>query len=286
MSEPADDGLAVDAAPLAADAAPLAVDAAPPACAEQTDGEPPAESAASAACSPADELPADAGTGGAALEPQLQPARGDALLSAVAAGDGAALRAALADDANVTRIDDTDGAGWAPLHIAARAGSVECTLALLDAGADCDVTGPDSVTPLFCACAAGEPGTARALLEAGAYAGCVDDRGNTCSHAAAEAGSAGCLAELCRFGALPTRSNEDGLSPADVASGPAHDVVREMCGAVACGPTVSACEADALALLVHRNGGLPRACVQTIAAALSSYGPAADHAVRAARCAG
>lgn len=84
------------------------------------------------------------------------------LFDAVAASDSAALKAALANGADVRATDPT---GRSALGLAARRGDVAMVRALLDAGADIDAPDPIGFTPLMEAARDGKAEVAMLLLE-------------------------------------------------------------------------------------------------------------------------
>lgn len=62
-----------------------------------------------------------------------------------------------------------DGHGFAPLHHAVMAGTIEFTRMLLDNGADINVVSPDNISPLFIAIGpGGDPNLAKFLIDNGA----------------------------------------------------------------------------------------------------------------------
>jgi ankyrin repeat protein len=83
--------------------------------------------------------------------------------------------------------------GWAPLHVAARAGNVDSVRLLLDAGADANTQAPGGQAPLVLAAEGIGPtqGAAliRLLLERGARVGVPDMQGETALHKVARAGN-------------------------------------------------------------------------------------------------
>ena len=86
------------------------------------------------------------------------------LLAAAAAGDAEALRAALAEGADVDAVGEEDGRS--ALHLAAACGSEACCRALL-ADADCEAEAEDGDTPPALALQAGHTALFRLLLEEG-----------------------------------------------------------------------------------------------------------------------
>ncbi|MBD0866580.1 MAG: ankyrin repeat domain-containing protein, partial [Rhodobacteraceae bacterium] len=73
----------------------------------------------------------------------------------------------------------TEYYGWTPLHVAARWGTPEMVVALLNAGADPNVRDNDDETPLHRAVKEGTAETVMALLDAGAEIEALDKDGWT-----------------------------------------------------------------------------------------------------------
>jgi uncharacterized protein len=113
--------------------------------------------------------------------------------------------------------------GFTPLHIAAFAGNVGATRALLAAGADPNVLATASfarVTPLGTAATFGAVEVARALLDGGADTEATGDHGFTPLHSAAANGTRPLVELLLARGARTDARNEQGATPADLASTP------------------------------------------------------------------
>ncbi len=125
--------------------------------------------------------------------------------------------------------DDPDRAegGWPPIVFQSRGdrgGSVERVRALVERGADVNVTNHKGQTALHCAAKAGFVDIVTLLLAHGATVDAVDDKGETPLATAlrSTAKDKACLmavvGELLAAGADPHRADRQGRTPADVAS--------------------------------------------------------------------
>lgn len=111
------------------------------------------------------------------------------------------------------------GAGWAPLHLAARRSSPEVVRALLRAGADLDRRDErNGWTPLLHAIHMRNRPAARELLEAGAEVDRRSESGVTPLFMAAGYGMEGVVRQLLERGADP-RAETDGLNALWAAAG-------------------------------------------------------------------
>jgi len=86
-------------------------------------------------------------------------------------------------------IEEEDGKGSRPIHIAAYIGCIGMVKALIEAGANVDIARPeDGVTPLYMAAKKGHLGMVKALIEAGANVDQATEGGLTPLHMAAQKG--------------------------------------------------------------------------------------------------
>ena len=132
----------------------------------------------------------------------VEPPEYTALGAAVAEGETEAVLALL--EHPDTDLDGMGGAGWAPLHLAARRGSPEIVLALLDAGADIDRRdGRNGWTPLLHAIHLRNRRAAATLLDFGAAVDRRGDGGVTPLFMAAGYGMDGVVRHLLERGADP-----------------------------------------------------------------------------------
>ena len=128
----------------------------------------------------------------------------ETLRKAIDDGDGAAVVAVLADWPNLHSYTGIDGE--TPLHSAARNGTKEAVVALIDAGAAVGATDGGGQTPLHSAAGNGDKETVAALIDAGAAVGATDGGGQTPLHSAAGNGNKETVAALIDAGAA--RSEE------------------------------------------------------------------------------
>jgi cytohesin len=155
------------------------------------------------------------------------------MLDAAAAGDGAALKAALDGGANASAVDSS---GATALHKLALCGQQDAdaldamVAALLDAGAPLERLSMGApVTPLLVASAAGNAALARALVRRGASVSAADERQRTALHLALEndhgavvealLADAAAAAGAPALDALPVNAiDRDGVSPLHLAA--------------------------------------------------------------------
>jgi len=171
----------------------------------------------------------------------------DALLRAIAEGDGEAARTLLDDEPDLARIAAREGAtrqsssphflegvrhhvyaGDTALHIAAAAHRADLARHLLDLGADVRARNRHGAAPLHYAAdgAPGLPGwnpaaqaaTISCLIEAGADPNAADRRGVTPLHRAVRTRSAAAVQALLDGGADPGRRNRNGSTPLALAA--------------------------------------------------------------------
>jgi uncharacterized protein len=122
--------------------------------------------------------------------------------------------------------------GFTPLHIAAFSHNLGATRALLAAGADPNVLARVSfarVTPLGTAATFRAVDVAAALLDGGADSEVTADHGFTPLHAAAANGDRALVELLLERGARTDARNERGQTPADLATDDAVRAVLTRC---------------------------------------------------------
>jgi hypothetical protein len=107
------------------------------------------------------------------------------------------------------------GAGYTPLHLAARGAACDCAALLLDAGADVNADTNSLVTPLH---RAASVDVSALLIERGADVDAQDAKGRTPLFLACQAGAADIAEFLIVLGAKTTIRNDKGKSPLDVAT--------------------------------------------------------------------
>ena len=116
-------------------------------------------------------------------------------------------------------LDATDIAGHSALHSAAIIDSVHAARALLDAGADPDVSsGPDEDSPLFLACEHNAIRVAKLLMERGATVNKRKRDGTTPLHKAAAGGLIAMAKHLIHAGADSRIPSHSGSTPIQLAS--------------------------------------------------------------------
>ena len=117
------------------------------------------------------------------------------------------------------------------LHLAARDGSIERTIALLSRGSlDIDQRTPEEgYTPLMVAAMNRKSSIARILLNKGADVSVVDEDGSTALHQASNAGHVEVVTALVKAGADIEATTSSGLTPIHLAAGFGHlEVVKEL----------------------------------------------------------
>jgi ankyrin repeat protein len=116
--------------------------------------------------------------------------------------------------------------GFTPLHLAAFFGGADAVRAILATGfpADADSDNAFNVRPIHSAAAAGDRASARALLEAGANPNVTQQGGYTPLHSAAHNGDAELVRLLLEHGAVQA-ADDSGQTPADLAK---TEVVRAL----------------------------------------------------------
>ncbi len=121
-----------------------------------------------------------------------------------------------------------NGDGFTPLHLAAFFGGADGGRLLLDAGADPDAVARNAmkVAPIHSA-AAGRRSVALLLVERGADVRVPQRHGWTPLHTAADHGDLELVEALLKAGADPAATNDDGVSPADLAEQKGHDAVAK-----------------------------------------------------------
>ncbi|MGI9104170.1 MAG: ankyrin repeat domain-containing protein [Terriglobales bacterium] len=148
------------------------------------------------------------------------------IFEAATLGDRARLEQLLSDPAQVHgRSPD----GFTPLHLACFFGQEASAQLLLERGADPGsvARNPMQVQPLHSAVAGRQLGIVRLLLERGAAVNARQQMGWTALHEAANQGNREMAEALLRHGADPTLGNDEGKTPADVATGRGHtDLAR------------------------------------------------------------
>jgi uncharacterized protein len=120
----------------------------------------------------------------AILQPATTFAADNSLILAASRGDMTAVRALIAQRADVNA---TDTDGTAPLHSAVWAGEPEIVEALLRAGAKATVANAFGMTPAYIAAEQGNAAILRRLLDAGAEPNTTDGSGDTLLMAAVRA---------------------------------------------------------------------------------------------------
>lgn len=145
--------------------------------------------------------------------------------------------------------DAADGAGNTALHVAARAGHVECVDLLLEAGALPD-GGPGATTPLYAAVAHGHIEVVQLLLQAAANLEIMMDDGSTALHAAAAGGVLKVLRVLLEAGSDKDRLIADGdlITALHMAAANGHLEVLELLVEARADTTVGRGAADGTAL--------------------------------------
>ena len=133
--------------------------------------------------------------------------------SACRLNDVARVKALLADDSKLAV--RTHGAGYTPLHYAARGGAIECARLLLDAGADVNADSHSLVTPVH---QAATVDVMALLIERGADVDAQDSKGRTPLHLACRRGAVELAEFLICLGARTLIRNDQGKSPLDVAA--------------------------------------------------------------------
>lgn len=141
---------------------------------------------------------------------------------AAALGASARLAQLLDDDAALARAYSRDG--WTPLHLAAFFGRLDAARLLLDRRASARAVGRNAMAnePIHAAAAAGNTEIVRLLLDRGADADARQHGGWTALHAAAQSGDAAIAELLVAHGADPAPSNDEGVTPADLAELQGH----------------------------------------------------------------
>ncbi len=131
----------------------------------------------------------------------LGPALATDLDDAIRAGDLDRVELLLNSGADPNKRSPYDG----PLHLAARLGSAEIVIELIDAGADVELPGFGGAHPLHAAVLAGQARTASALLERGAKVDAPDNTGRTplLSFVSGMVGDLATLKVLLEHGASP-----------------------------------------------------------------------------------
>jgi hypothetical protein len=133
--------------------------------------------------------------------------------SACRLNDADRVRGLLAEDPALINLQH--GAGYTPLHFAARGAACDCAALLLDAGADVNADSNSLVTPLH---RAASVDVMALLLERGADIDAQDAKGRTPLFLACQAGSAEIAEFLIVLGASTSSRNDKGKSPLDVAT--------------------------------------------------------------------
>jgi uncharacterized protein len=136
------------------------------------------------------------------------------------------------------RIKIMQNGGFTPLLYAAREGCVDCVAALVDGGADVDLTDPDGMTPLVLALLNRNFDTAGALIEKGADVNRWDWWGRSPLYLAVELNRV----PASRHGDLPSLDALGGL-----------DVARMLLGATALHAAAKAGDDDAIRLLLEHG---------------------------------
>ena len=110
-----------------------------------------------------------------------------------------------------------DDYGMAPLHWAARAGSMQCAEILLDRGAPVNALNKGRRTPLQLAAEADQAEMIRLLARNGAQLDTQDGKGRTPLHRATCEGCVAAAKVLLRLGADPTVANKRGKTALEIA---------------------------------------------------------------------
>lgn len=110
----------------------------------------------------------------------------------------------------------------APLHWAARKGSLTMAATLLAASADLEARDAEEQTPLLLAARNAMQDVVKGLLEAKAVVNAADARGETSLHAAAGLGSVKLVKLLLAKGADPGAQDKEGNTAADTAAEQGH----------------------------------------------------------------
>ncbi len=135
--------------------------------------------------------------------------------SAAGLDDAARLEALLADDPSLVSAEQPYAV--TPLHWAARAGSVDCTNLLLDAGADVNALTRVHRAPLHLAAEADEAAVVRLLVRRGANMDKQDRKGRTPLHRATYDGCVASAEALLELGANARIVNHNGKNALEVA---------------------------------------------------------------------
>ena len=147
-----------------------------------------------------------------------------------AAAVGRELRLAELLDADASLANAFAPDGFTPLHLAAFFGQDAAAKALLDRGADADVSArnPTAVRPLHSAAAARHLTIAGLIISAGADVNARQQAGYTALHAAAQHGDRAFIDLLLVSGADPDARTDDGKSAADLAADAGHAAIAEL----------------------------------------------------------
>ena len=129
-----------------------------------------------------------------------------------------------------------DSDGWAPLHWATGIGGDEPrTRVLLEAGADPNVATDGGFTPLMAAAQTGDLARVRMLLDAGADPNAVDKDGRSALHIAAWRAGEDVIRLLMQAGARPDVENRWTKTPADIADARRRNLAEDVTSAFSAG---------------------------------------------------
>lgn len=150
---------------------------------------------------------------------QPQPAQPNIFIKMASAPvDGETVKELIAGGADVNA---RDGAGWTPLHEAARHGRVQMVEVLLEHGADAEARrGTHDWTALHYAAEEGHGEVVTALVKGGAEVETKDKHGATALHYAALFGETDVVKALVEGGANVQAQTMDGRTPRDLAKNP------------------------------------------------------------------
>jgi ankyrin repeat protein len=125
--------------------------------------------------------------------------------------------------AHPDRLHERTPEGFTPIGLAAFLGGADAVRTLLELGVDPDADNDNQlgVRPVHAAAAAGDRESLRLLLEAGADAGPRQQGGLTPLHTAAHLGDVEMVRMLLEHGADPHQTDDEGRSPATLATGDA-----------------------------------------------------------------
>ncbi len=148
------------------------------------------------------------------------------IFEAAALGDAARLRALLANDHELVKVQSSDG--FTPLHLACFFGQVEAAEALLQQGADANAVSPNRIAVIHSAAASRNAALVKLVLQAGANPDLQQQGGYTALHEAAMHNSVERAQALLDAGADPAIRSDKGLTAAEIAEHEGNKEVLEL----------------------------------------------------------